>query len=158
MALLCVGAMGSDPGNVESTSWKKGPLMEVAADGSVKAPDEKSWAMQPVGHPAFATLSVRQRPVKEGDARWTVSGTLVSTNAGGPVPERAVYVVYDNGVWHLAAMSNLKGEVLFEAFASRDREGKLLKPTHLYVGGHVSGVPRPQTGALLRQYRFTATE
>jgi hypothetical protein len=153
MILHCCGTcLAQDPGAVDSTSWRKGPLVKVSADGSISEVPKAELDNLPVGFPAFQKLSVTRR-----ENRWIVSGTTCSTNTGSVKPSVAIYVCYDNGQFSLAAISNLKGEVLFDA-TTADTKGKTVSPAYLFIAGHVSGAFSVSPGTILRKYQFRTTE
>jgi hypothetical protein len=49
-SLTCVA---QDPGSKDSSSWVKGPLVEVLPDGSIFEPEASKLAILPVGQPGF---------------------------------------------------------------------------------------------------------
>jgi hypothetical protein len=143
----------ADPGTADSSSWIKGPLAEVSADGTIGRVPDSTLSVLPVGQPAFKTLSIT--PLGAGNAGpWTVEGTVVSTNTGMPVPDAAVYVRWDDGRWRLGAVSNLKGEVLFQTRAWVRASGGDARPAFLYVTRSATGLASPAEGTVLREYAF----
>ena len=137
----------------EPSGWIRGPLVEVQADNSVKEVDEYGGHI-PIGQPAFQKLTIRKGREKNS---WIVSGTVVSTNAGGLNQGNAIYAGYAGGFLRLVAMSNRKGEVLVSVSPIADREGKPIAPTHVYVTS--DPVPAPtHKGAIMRRYVLRPTE
>jgi len=167
---------GIDPGSIDSASWIKGPLVKVSPDvsassviksahGDIRASLVEEWAyvsvsdvpkseILPIGLPAFQKLSIEKRDVGPGeDPRWIVSGVICGTNAAPRMSNIAVYLGYPNGQLVLAALSNLKGEVLFDASLQAKwatSSGKAVAPVCLYIGGMIS----PSDGSILRKYKF----
>jgi hypothetical protein len=150
-----VPGLVKEPGEEKSSSWVSGPLVKVLPDGAVAKLTPAEQFAQPIGHPAFEKISVKRREdVGPGEPRWIVSASLVSTNSGAHVADAGIYVGYDDGRWQFVAMSNLKGEVLFETRAWAGKSGKPTRPAYLYVAKFVSGLQRPMTGEIVRQYKF----
>lgn len=151
--LIAIGR-GVDPGSVDSESWVKAPLTFKKQDGSVAEVPKETLEQMPAGFPALHRLSIKREP--EEKERWIVSAITVSTNAGGPRSEVPIYIRYEDGQWELAALSNLKGEVLFRVSPRPLHSGKTAKPAHLYVGMRVGTADDPGPGSL-RQYPFAVT-
>jgi len=125
------------------------PLVQVAADGSIPAGPAKPDV---VGDPAFRKLSIER---DDEHHRLVVSGVICSTNSGFDVQDAVVYVGYSNGFLRLAAISNMKGEVLFSASPTQaTTSGKNAVATHLYVCHYFAGYSNPASKTILREYKI----
>lgn len=141
-----------------ASGWIKGALVEVLADKSVKEVDEYGDHRRPIGFPAFRKLAIRKdEKADRWSRRWTVTGTVCSTNSGTPVQGAAIYLGYPNGRFILVAMSNRIGEVFFSASAIWTSSDEPIEPTHLFIAN--DPVPLPSLkGETLRQYLMRVTE
>lgn len=145
--LTCSAAFAQVPG--DQSPWVNGPLVEVTANGSVAHVPKEKLKILPFGFPVFQFITIKQRDTEQ---RWIISASVISSNSGNNVSDAAVYVRYDNGLWKLAALSNLKGNVLFEISDQATALGKPAKPVFLYIAQSITGLPGPVEGTYLRQY------
>ena len=144
----------------QAHSWIAGECIKLTAAGPVPVKEGADIAM---GQPAFRSLSVKKVLMEEKSTgekeRWIISGTVISTNAIGTMQGVPIYVGRDDELPMLVAMSNFKGEILFEASAIVTKDGKRVMPNRIYIafGLNISG-GNLAAGSFVRRYTLQPGE
>jgi hypothetical protein len=148
LAAISCAAFAAEPDEAKRAALVREPFVQVQKDRSLVgvAPEVGD---RPAGFPAFETLTLLPQ---KGTTSWVLSGTVVSTNAGGKVQGAVIYAGYGDLVG-VIGMTNMKGEVLLRISQARGKDGQDMLPDAFYIGSHLTG-PTPRVDECLRKYPF----